>query len=329
MSVHRRRLLGQVLVVAIAASGAWQCASAQTYPSRPVRIVVPFPPGGTTDVVARIIGQRLTETMGQPFVIENRAGAAGMIGADVVAKAAPDGYTLLMHNITFPLASVAAALSNRSPFNVETDFVGVSVAVNVPFVFTAHPSVPAKNLRELAELLQRDKNLQYNYGSTGPGSAMNVLGESFNRDAKVAMMHIPFKGAAPLKQELLSGRIQAGGDQLSSSLAEIRAGSLKALATFGAKRNATLPDLPTVRVLGFPGLEAEGWNGLFAPGKTPRDIVQQLQREVSAAVKHPEVAKKLAELGAEPVGSTSAEQDAVLRKQMDQFRPIIATIKME
>ena len=329
MSVHRRRLLGQVLVVAIAASGAWQCASAQTYPSRPVRIVVPFPPGGTTDVVARIIGQRLTETMGQPFVIENRAGAAGMIGADVVAKAAPDGYTLLMHNITFPLASVAAALSNRSPFNVETDFVGVSVAVNVPFVFTAHPSVPAKNLRELAELLQRDKNLQYNYGSTGPGSAMNVLGEAFNRDAKVAMMHIPFKGAAPLKQELLSGRIQAGGDQLSSSLAEIRAGSLKALATFGAKRTATLPELPTVRELGFPGLEAEGWNGLFAPGKTPRDIVQQLQREVSAAVKHPEVAKKLAELGAEPVGSTSAEQDAVLRKQMDQFRPIIATIKME
>ena len=329
MSVHRRRLLGQVLVVAIAASGAWQCASAQTYPSRPVRIVVPFPPGGTTDVVARIIGQRLTETMGQPFVIENRAGAAGMIGADVVAKAAPDGYTLLMHNITFPLASVAAALANRSPFNVETDFVGVSVAVNVPFVFTAHPSVPAKNLRELAELLQRDKNLQYNYGSTGPGSAMNVLGEAFNRDAKVAMMHIPFKGAAPLKQELLSGRIQAGGDQLSSSLAEIRAGSLKALATFGAKRNATLPDLPTVRELGFPGLEAEGWNGLFAPGKTPRDIVQQLQREVSAAVKHPEVAKKLAELGAEPVGSTSAEQDAELRKQMDQFRPIIATIKME
>jgi tripartite-type tricarboxylate transporter receptor subunit TctC len=267
--------------------------------------------------------------MGQPFVIENRAGAAGMIGADVVAKAAPDGYTLLMHNITFPLASVAAALANRSPFNVETDFVGVSVAVNVPFVFTAHPSVPAKNLRELAELLQRDKSLQYNYGSTGPGSAMNVLGESFNRDAKVAMTHIPFKGAAPLKQELLSGRIQAGGDQLSSSLAEIRAGSLKALATFGAKRTATLPELPTVRELGFPGLEAEGWNGLFAPGKTPRDIVQQLQREVAAAVRHPEVAKKLAELGAEPVGSTSAEQDAVLRKQMDQFRPIIATIKME
>ena len=314
-----------VCLLALLPTSAWS----QQYPTRPVRFIVGFVPGGVADLLARALAQKLTDAWGQQVIVDNRAGGGGVISMQLVGKAAPDGYTLLMHNITFPLASVAAALSNRSPFNVETDFVGVSVAVNVPFVFTAHPSVPAKNLRELAELLQRDKNLQYNYGSTGPGSAMNVLGEAFNRDAKVAMMHIPFKGAAPLKQELLSGRIQAGGDQLSSSLAEIRAGSLKALATFGSKRIATLPDLPTVRELGFPGLEAEGWNGLFAPGKTPRDIVQQLQREVSAAVKHPEVAKKLAELGAEPVGSTSAEQDAVLRKQMDQFRPIIATIKME
>ena len=314
-----------VCLLALLPTSAWS----QQYPTRPVRFIVGFVPGGVADLLARALAQKLTDAWGQQVIVDNRAGGGGVISMQLVGKAAPDGYTLLMHNITFPLASVAAALANRSPFNVETDFVGVSVAVNVPFVFTAHPSVPAKNLRELAELLQRDKNLQYNYGSTGPGSAMNVLGEAFNRDAKVAMTHIPFKGAAPLKQELLSGRIQAGGDQLSSSLAEIRAGSLKALATFGAKRNATLPDLPTVRELGFPGLEAEGWNGLFAPGKTPRDIVQQLQREVAAAVKHPEVAKKLAELGAEPVGSTSAEQDAVLRKQMDQFRPIIATIKME
>ena len=328
MSVTRRRLLESTLAVAVATL-PWQSALAQAYPARPVRIVVPFPPGGTTDVVARIVAQRLTETMGQTFVVENRAGAAGMIGADAVAKSAPDGYTLLMHNITFPLASVAAALANRSPFNVDTDFTGVSVAVNVPFVLTAHPSVPVKNLRELAELLQRDKSLQYNYGSTGPGSAMNVLGEAFNRDAKVAMTHIPYKGAAPLKQELLSGRIQIGGDQLSSSLAEIKAGTLKALATFGAKRIATLPELPTVRELGFPGLEAEGWNGLFAPAKTPRDIIERLQREVAAAVRHPETARKLTELGAEPIGSTPAEQDAVLRKQREQFRPIIATIKFE
>ncbi len=331
MSVKRRMLLKAALAAPAAAAlpGLWQSASAQSYPSRPVRIVVPFPAGGTTDVVARIVAQRLGEAMGQPFVVENRAGAAGAIGADVVAKAAPDGYTLLMHNISFPLASVAAALANRSPFNVDTDFAGVSVAVNVPFVFTAHPSVPAKNLRELAELLQRDKSLRYNYGSTGPGSVMNVLGEAFNRDAKTEMTHIPFKGAAPMKQELLSGRIQVGGDQLSSSLAEIKTGTLKALATTSAKRIAALADVPTVRELGFPALEAEGWNGLFAPAKTPRDIIDRLQREVVAAVRHPEIAKKLLDMGAEPVGSTSAEQDAVLRKQMEQFRPIIATIKLE
>ena len=325
MSIHRRRLLQAALTL----PAVWQSAWAQGFPARPVKIIVPFPAGGTTDVVARILAQRLTEAMGQPFVVENRGGAAGAIGADAVAKSAPDGYTMLMHNITFPLASVAAALANRSPFNVDTDFAGVSVAVNVPFVLTAHPSVPAKNIRELAELLQRDKSLQYNYGSTGPGSAMNVLGEAFNRDAKVAMTHIPYKGAAPLKQELLAGRIQIGGDQLSSSLAEIKAGTLKALATFGAKRIAALPDVPTVREMGFPGLEAEGWNGLFVPGKTPRDIIERLQREVAAAVRHPEVAKKLMDLGAEPIGSSSAEQDAVLRRQMDQFRPVIATIKFE
>ena len=329
MTLDRRTLLMTSLALPATALAPWPLALAQAFPARPLRIVVPFPPGGTTDVVARILAQRLTETMGQSVVVENRGGAAGMIGADAVAKAAPDGYTLLMHNVTFPLASVAAALANRSPFNIDTDFAGVSVAVNVPFVLTAHPSVPVKNLRELAELLQRDKTLQYNYGSTGPGSAMNVLGEAFNRDAKVAMTHIPYKGAAPLKQELLAGRIQIGGDQLSSSLAEIKAGTLKALATFGARRIAALPDVPTVRESGFPGLEAEGWNGLFVPGKTPRDIIERLQREVAAAVRHPEVAKKLLDLAAEPVGSSAAEQDAVLRKQMDQFRPVIATIKME
>ena len=325
MSIQRRRLLQAALTLSTVSTSAL----AQSFPARPLKIIVPFPAGGTTDVVARILAQRLTEAMGQPVVVENRGGAAGAIGADAVAKSAPDGYTMLMHNVSFPLASVAAALANRSPFNVDTDFAGVSVAVNVPFVLTAHPSVPVKNIRELAELLQRDKSLQFNYGSTGPGSAMNVLGEAFNRDAKVAMTHIPYKGAAPLKQELLAGRIQIGGDQLSSSLAEIKAGTLKALATFGAKRIAALPDVPTVREMGFPGLEAEGWNGLFVPAKTPRDIIERLQREVAAAVRHPEVAKKLMELGAEPIGSSSAEQDAVLRRQMDQFRPVIATIKFE
>jgi tripartite-type tricarboxylate transporter receptor subunit TctC len=290
---------------------------AQAYPSKPIKMIVPFPAGGTTDIVARILAQRMSESMGQPILVDNRGGAGGAIGADLVAKAPPDGYTILMHNISFPLSSVAQTLANRSPFNVDTDFVGVSIAVYVPFVWTANPSIPAKDLRELANLLRNNKSLQYNYGSTGPGSAMHVLGESYKREAKIEMEHVPYKGAAPMKQELLTGRIQVGGDQLSSSLAEIKLGTLKALATTASKRISTLPDVPTVKELGFPGLELEGWNGIFAPAKTPKDIIDRLQKEIASAVRHPDVAKRLADLGADPVGSSPAEQDAMLRRQMD------------
>ncbi len=322
---HSRRLLTAWLV----GCGLTLGAMAQTFPSKPIRMIVPFPAGGTTDIVARILAQRMSETMGQPVVVENKAGAGGAIGADIVAKAAPDGHTLLMHNITFPLSSVAQSLSNRSPFNAETDFVGVSIVVYVPFVLTANPSVPAKDLRELANLLRTQPQLQYNYGSTGPGSAVHVLGEAFKREAKVDMQHVPFKGAAPLKQELLSGRIQIGGDQLSSSLADIRAGKIKAIATTASRRMSILPDVPTVRELGFPNLELEGWNGLFAPAKTPRDVLEVLQREIAAALKTPEVIRRLNDLAAEPVGSSGAEQEAMLKRQMDQYRPVIRDMKID
>jgi tripartite-type tricarboxylate transporter receptor subunit TctC len=311
------------LVLALAASGLPQAAYAQSYPARPVRIIVPFPAGGTTDIIARLVALRMSETMGQPAVVENRGGAGGSIGADAVAKAAPDGYTILMHNITFPLASVALAQANRAPYNIDTDFAGISIAANVPFVITAHPSVPANNLREFVVLLQKDRSLKYNYGSTGPGSIMNIVGEVLKRDEGIEMTHIPLKGAAPLKQELLAGRLQLGGDQLSSSLAEIRRGALKAMATSAPKRLSVLPEVPTVRELGVAKLEFEGWNGLFAPAKTSREIIERLQRETVAAVRHPDSVKRLTDLAAEPAGSTPAEQDAVLRRQVAQFTPII------
>ena len=325
------RSLNKTAAVALLALSSLAASSvlAQAYPSKPIKMVVPFPAGGTTDIVARIVAQKMSESMGQPVLVDNRGGAGGAIGADLVAKAAPDGYTILMHNITFPLSSVAQTLAKRSPFNAETDFAGISIAVYVPFVLTANPSVPAKDLRELATLLGNNKSLQYNYGSTGPGSAMHVLGEAYKREAKVDMQHVGFKGAAPLKQELLSGRIQVGGDQLSSSLAEIKAGTLKAIATTASKRIPSLPDVPTVRELGYASMELEGWNGLFAPAKTPKDIIDRLQREVAAAVMHPAVVKQFADLGAESVGSSSADQDAMLRRQMDQFRPIIRDMKLE
>ncbi len=331
MSTPRRlcKSLATLALSGLLALALSPSAHAQAYPSKPIKMIVPFPAGGTTDIVARILAQRMSESMGQSVLVDNKGGAGGAIGADLVAKAAPDGYTILMHNLTFPLSSVAQTLSNRSPFNAETDFTGISIAVYVPFMLTAHPGVPAKDLREFAALLTNNKELKYNYGSTGPGSAMHVLGEALKRDAKISMEHIPFRGAAPLKQELLVGRIQFGGDQLSSSLAEIRAGTLKALATTASKRVEGLPDVPTVRELGFPSLELEGWNGLFAPAKTPKDIVERLQREVQAALRHPEVAKRLTELGAEPVGSSGAEQEAILRRQMDQFRPVIREMKID
>ena len=321
--VHAGKLASACVLLGSAGCLLPQAASAQGFPARPVRIIVPFPAGGTTDIIARLVAQRMSETMGQAAIVENRGGAGGSIGADAVAKAAPDGYTILMHNITFPLSSVALAQANRAPYNIDTDFAGISIAANVPLVITAHPSVPAKDLREFVSLLQKDRSLKYNYGSTGPGSYMNIVGEVLKRDEKIEMAHIPLKGAAPLKQELLAGRLQLGGDQLSSSLADIRKGSLKALATNASQRVAALPEVPTVRELGFPKLEAEGWNGLFAPAKTPREVIERLQRETAAAVRHPDSVKRLTDLAAEPVGSTSAEQDAMLKKQVAQFRPII------
>ena len=325
----RRTALGAALTAAVAAAlGLTAPATfAQAYPAKAIKIIVPFPAGGTTDIAARLVAQKMGESMGQPVTVENRGGAGGSLGADAVAKAPPDGYTILMHNITFPLASIALGIAGRSPYNIDTDFAAISNVVNVPLVITAHPSVPVANLRELTNMLAASRSLQYNYGSTGPGSFMNVVGEALKRDAKFEMTHIPFKGAAPLKLELLAGRVQVGGDQISSSLAEIRSGKLKALATNGTQRIPALPDVPTVRELGFPVIEANGWNGLFAPAKTPPEIIARLQKEVAAAVRNPDIAKRFTDIAAEPLGSTSAELAATLRGQLAQFRPIINELK--
>jgi len=302
---------------------------AQPFPSKPIRVLVPFPPGGTTDIVARLVGQRMSETLGQAVLVENKGGAGGTLAAAEVARAAPDGYTLLIHNVTFPMASVAAQLANRATYNIDTDFAGVSIAVFVPLVITAHPSAEGRDLGQLVSYLKRDKSARYTYGSTGPGSFMHVIGEALSRSAGIEMTHVPFKGAAPLKQELIAGRVNIGGDQLSSSLADIKAGKIKALATNASARIPELPEVPTVRELGYPELEADGWNGFFAPAKTPRPVIERLQRDVAAAVRDPQVAKRLSDIGAQPVGSTPAEQDAMLKRQVDQFRPIIREMKIE
>jgi tripartite-type tricarboxylate transporter receptor subunit TctC len=319
----------QLIVSAAIAAFAFctSLAQAQTYPSKPIKIVVPFPPGGTTDIVARMVAQRMSESMGQPITVENRGGAGGSIGADVVAKSAPDGYTLLMHNISFPLTTLSLTVAGRVPYKIDSDFAPISNVVNVALILTAHPSVPAKDLKEFVGLLSSNKSLQYNYGSTGPGSFMNVMGELVKLDGKIEMVHVPYRGAAPMKVDLLAGRLQLGGDQVSSSLAEVKRGSLKALATVSSTRIAALPDVPTVREQGFPTLEVNGWNGLFAPAKTPKEIIDRLHKEVVAALRNPDLAKRLIDLAADPVGSTPAELDALVKGQLNQFRPIITELK--
>jgi len=325
MHPSRRRLLA-------AAAGAplvyLAPAQAQTFPSKPIRIVVPFAAGGTTDVIARFVAARMSESIGQPVVVENRGGAGGTLGAEIVARANPDGYTLLMHNLSFPLASTVQAFQGKPLYNIDTDFAGVSLSANVPFMLLAHPSVPAKDLAQFARLLQSNRKLSYNYGSTGPGSVMNVMGEMLKRQAKVDMTHIPFKGANPMRLELVAGRLDFGGDQLSTCLENIRRGELRALATTAPRRLAVLPDVPTVRELGFAQMEIDGWNGLFAPAKTPRDVLDRLSKEAVAAVRHPDVVKRLTEIAADPVGSSGPELDALLRKQIQQFTPIIRDLKL-
>ncbi|MBC7778775.1 MAG: tripartite tricarboxylate transporter substrate binding protein [Proteobacteria bacterium] len=325
MDATRRRLL---VTTASSALASLSPARAQSFPVKPIRIIVPFPAGGTTDVIARFIAQRMSESMGQPVLVENRGGAGGTIGAEIVARASPDGYTMMMHNLTFPLASTVQALQGKPLYSIDNDFAGVSLSANVPFMLLAHPNVPAKDLAQFSKLLQSNRKISYNYGSTGPGSVMNVLGEMLKRLANIEMTHIPFKGANPLRLELLAGRLDFGGDQLSTCLENIRKGELRGLATTAPKRLAVLPDVPTVRELGFPQMEIEGWNGLFAPAKTPKDVLERLSREAAAAARHPDVVKRLIDLAAEPVGSTGAEMDALLRKQIQQFTPIIRQLKL-
>ena len=234
----------------------------ERFPARNIRIIVPFPAGATTDMLARLFAQRMTDGLNQSVVVENVGGAGGSLGADQVAKAAPDGYTLLFHNITFTTTTTSLQFVGRSRHDIEQDFVPISVGAYVPLLLLAHPSVPARDLKEFVEFAKQTKEPLF-YGSTGPGSIMNLMGEVLKRDTGIKMDHVPFRGAAPLVTEMLSGRIQFGGDQLSSSLEHVRTGQLKAMAV--ATRSAAMPDVPTVRELGFPNLELRGWNGFFAP----------------------------------------------------------------
>jgi len=322
MIIQRRLLLSS----ALAGLAMPRLAAAQDFPTRPIRVVVPFPAGGTTDMLARLYGNRLSETLGQPMLVENRGGGGGSIGADVVAKAPPDGHLVLFHNLTFVTTTSALQFVGRAPHDIERDFIAVSVGAFVPSIILTQASHPANNLREFVEWARGRTDVFY--GSTGPGSGMNLTGETLKRDANIQMEHVPYRGAAPLVQELIAGRVQLGSDQISTSLGHVQNGTLKALATLAPVRPRVLPNVLTVREMGLPNLEQQGWNGYFVPARTPPAVVDRLQREVAAAAQLPDIQRRVLETGGEPGGGSSAEFAAMLHQQITSIRALVESVRL-
>lgn len=319
----RRSVVLGLTAAAVAAPAIAQ----QRFPTRTITILVPFPAGGTTDMLARLFGQRISQALGQPVIVENRGGAGGSIGADAVARATPDGYTLLFHNLTFSTTTVAMQLANTARHDIFRDFAPVALAASVPMVVLAPASFPADDLRGFVDHARR-ASTPLNYGSTGPGSIMNFAIEVLKRDAALAIQHVPYRGAAPLVQALLGGELQLGGDQLSTSLELIRSGRLKALATLSPDPISLLPSVPTVRQQGFRNMEMSGWNGFFAPAQTPAPIIAQIHAAVAAAARDAEVIGRLAQVGAEPSGADGAGLTAVVREQVDHIRPLVNDLRL-
>ena len=271
-------------------------AGAQDYPSRPVKIVVPFPAGGSNDIIARIVAQKLTERNGQTFLVENRGGAGGNIGAEAVASAEPDGYTLLL--TAPPPLTINGSLYKKLPFDPAKAFAPVALIASVPIVLVVNPSVPAKNVGELIALAKA-KPGTLNFGSSGIGSTNHLAGELLKSMAGIDIVHVPYRGAAPAMNDLLAGQIPFMFDNMPAVLPQVQGKAINAIAVAGAKRAEALPDVPVVAET-IPGFEASSWFGLVAPAKTPQPALAKLSGELESILKMPDVKKRLAELGAEP-----------------------------
>jgi tripartite-type tricarboxylate transporter receptor subunit TctC len=280
-------------------------AGATDYPTRAIRIVVPFAPGGGTDVLGRIIGQRLSEQWGQAVIVENQPGASGGIGTRAAAKADTDGYTLLMAS-TGALMAASSALSPEGDFDVNKFFAPITMVAAPPYVVVVNPEVKAASIAELIKL-GREKPKALSFGSSGVGAASHLSGALFEKEAKIEMLHVPYKGTEPAVTDLLGGRIDMMFSPSTTVKALIAAGKLKALATTGAKRSKFFPDVPTVAESGVPGYESVGWFGLLAPAKTPKDIVEKLNSAVVAIMNTQDFKDRLAALGAEPQPQTPDE----------------------
>ena len=300
-------------------------AQAQSWPSKPVRIVVPFPPGGTTDIVARSLGAELQKMWQQPVIVENRPGAGGNIGAEAVAKSTPDGYTLLMG--TVGTHAINQALFTQSgtkmPFDPVRDFVPVTLAASVPNVMIVNPKLPVTTVTEFIAYAKARPG-QLNMASSGNGTSIHLTGELFKTVTGIYMVHFPYRGSAPAITDMLSGNMNVMFDNLPSALPHIKAGKLRALAVTSRTRSPALPDVPTIEeAAGLKGFDASSWFGLFAPAGTPAVIVDKVQADVAKALAVPEVRERFVSQGAQPGGNTSAQFAAFIRAETDKWTRVV------
>ena len=314
-----RYALMSIAAAAGAAMLAAAPASSQSYPGRPVRIVVPYPPGGGTDIVARTLAQKLTETVGQPVIVDNRAGANGIIGTDQVAKSKPDGYTLL---IAIASHAINATLYPKLPYDTTSDLSAVSLLAEYPYVITVHPSLPVKSVKELIAFAKARPN-QLSYASSGNGSGPHLGMELFKTMAGVELVHVPYKGAGAAATDLISGQVQVFLHNFLAGMPMMKAGKLRALAVTSARRSNVMPELPTVAEAGVPGYSVTGWYGLFVPAGTPAPVVNVLHPAVVKALKSKDVSDRLSGEAAVPIGSTPQQFADFVKAEIGKWSSVI------
>lgn len=322
-----RHFIKLLLSIAIACSASAVFA-ADVYPAKTVRIVVPFAAGGSTDLLARNVAQRLNEVWKQPVIVDNRAGGGGIVGSEFVARAAPDGYTLLLGTNT--TNAVAASLYAKLPYDVQRDFVPITEIATIPQLLSVHPSVPVKSLKELVALAKARPS-ELNYGTAGTGSASHMAMELFQSMAKIRMVHVPYKGTGPALIELLGGHLSLMFDVIMTSLPHVQSGKLRTLAVSSLKRSPTAPGVPTVAESGYPGFEAMVWFGLFAPAGAPPEAVRKVSEETARALNTPAMREILASQGLEIIGSNPASFGTKVNSEVAKWRKVIreAGIKPE
>jgi tripartite-type tricarboxylate transporter receptor subunit TctC len=294
-------------------------AFAQAYPSKPVTMIVPFPAGGTTDIVARLTAQKLSEAWGQPVIVDNRAGAGGNIGSGMVAKAAPDGYTILMG--TVGTHAINASLYEKMPYDVVKDFAPITNVAAVPNMLVINPALPVNSVKELIEYGKKNPG-KLNMASSGNGTSIHLSGELFKVMTGVAMEHIPYKGSAPALTDMMGGSVQVMFDNMPSALPHVKAGKLKALAVTTATRSPAI-DLPTIAEAGVPGFEAASWFGLLAPAGTPKEIIAKIQADVVKAMKTTDLTEKMGQQGAVAVGNTPDEFAAYIKVELAKWEKVV------